>query len=453
MRRRDVEVCVVGAGFAGLAAAKLLVEAGREVAVIEARDRVGGRVWNRELPDRSGVVSVGGTWLGRGQQRMFELCRELGLDTYDQYHAGATLLRIDGTNRRSHGRLPKLSPFALLSLGLALKRLQRMSRRLPLESPWLAPRGAELDGQTLGEWLASRVNVPSSEARALLETTMSLLFCTETREVSLLGSLVLARGGDGFEYYADSRQTETHLVDGGVPELARRMAARLGDALTLSSPVRKITQATEHVDVVSDAVEVRARRVIVATPPVLAARIDYAPVLPAQHAKLLAAYAPGAMIRVVTVYDKPFWRDEGLTGESAAPGSPVPVSIDQTPASGAPGMLSSYAIASHARDLAKLDPAARRTTWLHALAERFGDAALRPIAYSETDWCAEPWSQGAMIGHLPPGVLTSCGAALRKPFGRLRFASSEQATEMHGLMEGAVRSGEREARALLTEPL
>ncbi len=372
---KGCDVCVIGAGFAGLAAAKLLVEAGRDVVVLEARDRVGGRVWNRALPDGT-VVSVGGTWLGVGQHRMFDLCREVGLAAYPQFHDGATLLRIDGENRLSRGRIPKLSWFGLLSVGVALKRLERMARRLPLDHPWAAPRAAELDRRTLGEWISSGLNVPSREARALLDTMMSLFFCTEPSAVSLLGSLVLARGGGGFEYFGDSRQTETHLVDGGVPELANRIAARLGDAVRLSSPVRRVSQTTDHVDVTSDNIEIRARRVIVATPPVLASHIEYDPALPVAHAELLRAYVPGDMIRVVTVYDRPFWREARLTGESAAPGSPVPVTIDQTPRSGSPGVLSSYAVGSAARELAKLGASERRARWLESLAERYGPARL-----------------------------------------------------------------------------
>jgi monoamine oxidase len=96
---------------------------------------------------------------------------------------------------------------------------------------------------------------------------MTTLFCVDPDEVSLLGSLVLARGGGSFEYYVDSTITETHLVDGGVPELANRLAEKLGDAVHLSSPVRRIKQSSAGVTVFSDRLTVDARRVIVATPP------------------------------------------------------------------------------------------------------------------------------------------------------------------------------------------
>ncbi|MGA4878671.1 flavin monoamine oxidase family protein [Streptomyces lydicamycinicus] len=450
MEQLTADVCVVGAGFAGLAAARQLVEAGREVVVLEARDRVGGRVWNRELPDGT-VVSAGGTWLGKGQERMFQLCRELGLEVYPQYDDGDHLVCLDGHNRRHRG-IPKTGPAALATLGWAFLRLNLMARRLPKDAPWQARRARAWDARTLGQWLSHPLNVPSATAHTLLKSTMNLLFCADPAEVSLLGALVLARGGgrSGFGYYTDNRKTESHLVDGGAPELARRMAARLGAAVHLSSPVRRIVQNATDVEVASDAFAVRARRVIVATPPVLAGRILFDPPLPAAHSHLRQRLVPGAIIRVHTQYAEPFWRGQKLSGQTLAPQSPVPITIDQTPRSGEPGVLSSYAFGAGAVRLGGLDPKERRDVWLDALAERFGPEARRPTAYLETDWSEEPWSLGGMVAHFPPGALTNYGSALREPVGRIHWASTESATLMHGLMEGAVRSGERAAREVLT---
>jgi monoamine oxidase len=446
--RRETEVCVVGAGFAGLAAAKRLADSGRQVVVLEARDRVGGRTWNRTLDDGT-VLSVGGTWLGVGQDRMFALCRELGCETYPQYERGQHIIRLDGTNHRYTGMIPRINPLAVVSLGLAFKRLGRMARTLPLDAPWQAKNAKHLDARTLGAWISSRCNIPTVTARQMAGAVMTTLFCSDPAEVSLLGALVLARGGGGFEYYADARNTETHLVEGGVPEVAARMAARLGEAVCLSTPVRQVSQSASHVEIVSDRIVVRARHVIVATPPPLANRIVYEPQLPAMHAHLLRRMMAGSIIRGITVYGEPFWRGDGLSGMSAAPGSPISVSIDQSPRSGTPGILSSYAFGPQALAMAKLTPAERRDIWLRALAERFGPKALSPVGYLETDWTAEPWSLGGMIGVFAPGVLTVSGHTLRQPVGRISWAGTERATAMHGLIEGAVRSGEHAADAVL----
>jgi monoamine oxidase len=209
--------------------------------------------------------------------------------------------------------------------------------------------------------------------------------------------------------------------------------------------VRRISQNASGVEVVSDRLTVDAKRVIVAAPPLLASRIEYDPALPEAQAQLLRRMLSGSVIRGITIYDEPFWRKAGLSGMSVAPDSPLPVALDQSPRSGNPGIISSYIFGPDATRAAALDPAERRDMWLRALAARYGTGALSPRAHHETDWNAEEWSLGGMIGHFAPGVLTNFGHALREPSGRIHWAGTERATEMFGLMEGAVRSGERAA--------
>ena len=421
--------------------------------VLEARDRVGGRTWNRAMPDGLSV-SVGGTWLGVGQDRMFQLSNEVGVDTYEHFSRGDHILRLDGTNMRHEGSsVPKKYLVGLGSYALAIRRLSRMADRLPAERPWDADDADKLDARTLADWLNSRLNVPSSLGRELTHMAMGVLFCTDPAELSVLGALVLARGGHGakrgFEYYTDSKLTETHLLDGDPPAVADRIAAALGEAVHLGQPVRAITDVGDGIEAHTDDLIVAAERVVVATPPALAARLTFEPGLPPAHHHLLMRMVPGAAIRVITTYPEPFWREAGLCGESADPRSPVVITIDQCPKSGTPGVLSSYAFGPPALRLAGMSPTHRRATWLSALVERFGSAAGEPIGYLETDWSAEEWSLGGMISHFPPGTLTSYGSALRAPVGRIHWAGAERATEMHGLIEGAVRSGERAADEVL----
>ena len=437
------DYCVVGAGFAGLAATRRLQDRGQSVTLLEARERAGGRSWNRSAADGT-VVSVGGTWLGKRQDRMFELCTEYGMDVYPQYDTGDTLMHLGGKNVRYQG-VPKIDLFSLASLGLAFWQLDRIVKRMPVNEPWNVSGARDLDSQTLGAFIASRWNIPTNTARKLITTTMTTLFCVDPDEVSLLGSCVLARGNGKFEYYVDNTITETHLVEGGVPELAARMGAKIGADLRFSSPVRRIKQTATGVEVIADNVTVEAKRAIVATPPLLASRIEYDPLLPPVHRQLFRRLLSGAAIRGITIYDEPFWRAEGLSGMTVAPDLPVPVALDQSPRSLNVGILSSYMFGPQAIKGAMMDPAERRDVWLKALAERYGPKALKPRAHLETDWAAEEWSLGGMIAHFAPGVLTSYGPALRKAAGRIHFAGAEHATEMHGLMEGAVRSGEKTA--------
>ena len=416
--------------------------------LIEARDRVGGRVWNRTAADGT-LVSVGGTWLGRRQDRMFELCREFDLDVYPQYEQGDSVLQLDGRNRRYRG-YPKAGLFALASLGLAFWQLDRKVEHLPLDEPWNTHSAKALDAQTLGGWVDSPWHVPSATARKLIRTTMTVLFCVDPDEVSLLGSLVLARGGGSFEYYVE---LHANRDSSGRRRSARACCSHGWEAwerAAASSPVRRIEQSSAGVQVFSDQLTVEGRRVIVAIPPFLASHIDYEPPLPATHIQLPRRMLSGSAIRGITIYDEPFWRSEGLSGMSVAPDLPVPVALDQSPRSGKLGILSSYMFGPQAVRAAALAPVERRHVWLQALATRYGSKALWPRAHMETDWAAEEWSLGGMIAHFAPGVLTNYGRALREPAGRIHWAASEYATEMHGLMEGAVRSGESAAQQVIS---
>ena len=444
----EADVVVIGAGFAGLAAARRLVAADREVILLEARDRVGGRVWNREMSDGT-VVSAGGTWLGNNQDKMFALCREFGMRTYPQFDDGEVLLDLGGRQYRYSGLIPNFGLLHVAALGLALWRLDSLTKRVPAEKPWSTPGAHRLDSLTLGDWMRNPLNVPSKKAQDLLLTAMSTFFCCDPAEVSLLGSMVLAAGAGGFRYYADSKQTETHLIDGGPPELARRLGASLGDRVRLSTPVRAIAQGNGRVFIKTDGTTVEARRAIVATPPAVVGRIEFEPSLPPTLTQLTRRYLPGIAVKTIISYDEPFWRKDGLTGETVAPDSPVPITIDQSPLGGSPGVLTTFGIAPKVIDVLALSAPKRREWWLSEISKRLGPKALSPSAYLETDWSAEPWSLGGMIGHLPPGVLTGYGQAIRQPVGNVHWAATEWATTMHGLMEGAVRSGERSAEEVL----
>ncbi len=290
MEQLDVDTCVVGAGFSGIAAARKLLDEGQEVRLLEARDRVGGRVWNREMADGT-IASVGGTWLGKGNDRLFSLCDELGMHPYPQFEDGEALVRLDGKNHRYKGVIPSVGPFAVASMGLAIFRLDRLTKRVRSDRPWETRGASRLDSLTLASAISNPLTVPSKTARQMLHTAFGMLFCVDPSEVSLLGSMVLATGGGSFQYYIDQKQTETHLVEGGAPELAIRFARPLGDRLHLASPVRKIRYWDGGVEVRSDRVTVHAQRVIVATPPLLASRIEFDPPLPTDYANLLRNYA------------------------------------------------------------------------------------------------------------------------------------------------------------------
>ena len=478
MEQLQADVCVIGAGFAGLAAARQLKKEKKTVIVLEARDRVGGRVWDKTAKDGT-VISVGGTWLGVGQTRMKALVDEVGLSTYPQYigdvDPGAedplniefdlmadSIFRLDGKSERYKGMFVPIGVDALASLGVAFAELDGIAKTLPPDKPWAARHARDLDAQTVAGWISSDENVPVEKAKMMLRASLGLLFSVDLAQVSLLGSMVLARGGDpvGFRYFADAAFTETDLIDGGgPPEVARRLGDALGQSLRKSTPVRRIKHFDDHVEVHGDDVVVRARYVIVTAPPILASRIEYEPALPDDYRMLMEQMPAGVIVRGVTVWETPWWRDRGLSGFSVAPQSPITVSIDQCPkppdelTPPARGILSSYAIGEHAIAIMKMDEESRKKMWVKELTDRFEDPSYGPIPepldHSVTDWAGEEWSCGGMISHFPPGVLTTVGSVLHEPYKRIYWAGTERATAMHGLMEGAVRSGEEAATAVI----
>src|SRR5215469_7603784 len=483
MEYRDVDVCIVGAGFAGLAAARFLLDPKNStnpptVAVLEARDRVGGRVWNRPASDGT-IVSAGGTWIGRNQDRMLDLVKEVGLTVYDQYigdvdpedpddplnpfdHGAECIFRLDGKNHRYKGTFVPIGDEALASLGLGFEQLQAVAKNVNIDKPWETPNAHTLDSQTLGEWIDSPDNVPFEKARMMLRASLTTLFSGDPDAVSLLSSMLLARGGDweehgdGFMYYVDSTITEMWMVDQGAPEIADRMGKALGTALHTTTPVRKIARDDDGVVIYSDAVTVRAKYAIVAAPPVAASQIEYDPPLPTAHSQLLHKMSPGAIWKFITVYDTAFWRDKWMTGQTTAPQSVIPVTVDACPKPlkvGDPppyGELAFFATGKDAVALEQMSPEERKEMLMRELVERFeDDRAGNPRGYLEINWTTEQWTFGGMFGALPPGALTAFGSALHEPVGRIYWAGTERAKAMHGLMEGAVRSGEEIARNVL----
>lgn len=238
-------------------------------------------------------------------------------------------------------------------------------------------------------------------------------------------------------------------VVGGSQLVPLGLAAALGERVRLGQPVRRIDHAVDHVTVHADSVEVAARHAIVAVPPALAARIWYEPALPPGRDQLTQRLPMGSVIKCHAVYDEPFWRADGLTGQATGDRGPVKIVFDNSPPSGAPGVLLAFLEAAHARTLGRLPADERRAAVLASLAEFFGPRAATPIDYVDLDWSAEEWTRGCYGAHFPTGVWTQFGLALRTPVGRLHWAGTETASVWNGYMDGAAQSGERAAGEVL----
>ncbi|MGY1895036.1 flavin monoamine oxidase family protein [Nocardia gipuzkoensis] len=444
----DVDFCVIGGGFAGLTAALRLRQMGRSVALLEARDRLGGRTFTEVREDGS-WIDRGGAWIGPGQDRIQALMTEFGVPSYKQYTDGEAMMVVDGKQHRYTGTIPwTMSPWAAMNLGAVFLELGHMCKSVPLEAPWAAKKADKWDQVSLAHWLES--NILSKPAHDLLETAIAGCYTSAASEVSLLFVLyqMASGGGPSFVLGVKDAAQDARPV-GGMGAIYRPMAAELGDSIHLSQPVRCIHQDADGVRVRAEDLTVRARRAIVAVPLAIADKISYKPMLPVDRSFLHQRMPSGSIIKTSVVYDEPFWRGDGLSGQSAAPGSPATITIDACTDTGRPGVLCVIIEGPIARHVGRLDDAERRGAVLGALVERFGRKAGSPVDYIEQDWSAERYSGGGMLSHAPTGVLTQFGHALREPCGRIHWAGTESSAVMCGWIDGAVRSGERAASEVL----
>jgi monoamine oxidase len=438
-----VETVVVGAGLAGLVAARDLTAAGHSVAVLEARDRVGGRTLNHELADGS-VVELGGQWVGPTQDRVLALAEELGVGLFPTYEEGHNLLGLDGEAIRWADETYGLTGTDLADVADVQSRLEDLAETVDLESPWATPDAAALDRQTFDTWLSAncqtevglrfwRVLCPAIISASASHTSL-LHFLFYTKSGGMIDRLVATGGG----------AQESRIV-GGSQLLATTLADRLGDVVRLDHAVRSIAQDAEGVRVDHGHGTLAADRVVVALPPTLAGRIGYSPSLPPRRDQLTQQMPMGWVIKFQVAYPEPFWRQDGLSGFVIDLDDELSVIFDNSPQDLRCGVLLGFLEGEAGRRGSEMEPDARRRLVLDRLAWFFGEPARSPTEFVERDWAAEEWSRGAYGGRLLPGGWTQYGPALRSRIGRVHFAGSETSPVWNGYMDGAVRSGERVA--------
>jgi monoamine oxidase len=447
-RSHEADLVVVGAGLAGLSAAREAVASGASVMVVEARDRVGGRVLNHDIGGGA-VVELGGQWIGPTQDRLAALAGELGVETFPTHDEGENVIDYAGSLRRYTGTIPRINPRVLLDVQRAQHKLNRLARRVPLEAPWRASDAARLDAQTAATWM--RRNLVTRAGRALLALGIEAVWAAEPEEMSLLHVLFYIRSAGSLEILFDTGGgAQQDRFVGGSQLVPLRLAERLGgERLVLGAPVRRIEHGPDGVAIHADGTLARGRRAIVALAPTLAGRIAYDPPLPGYRDQLTQRMPLGTVGKCMAIYDEPFWRAEGLSGQATSDTGPVKLTYDNSPPGGAPGVLLGFLEGRHARELGRLPADERRSAVLDCFVRLFGPRAGRPDAYVEQLWAEEEWSRGCYGCHMPTGAWTSYGPALREPIGPLHWAGAECATVWNGYMDGAVRSGQQAAREAL----
>jgi monoamine oxidase len=451
----SVDVVVVGAGISGLVAAREVADAGRSVLVVEARDRVGGRVVNHTLANGS-VIESGGAFIGPTQDHIAALAAELKVPTFKEYVDGQSTY-VSSTLGKQHyqGTVPP-DPTILPDAAKLQTQMDQMAAGIDVAAPWDHPNAVAWDTMTFEQWL--RDNTVNKAVINLILCWTQPGFGADCSELSLLFVLwYLACSGNEsnkgtFERNSDTQNgAQDSRFVGGSGLIPARLARLLGSRVALGAAVSSIAQSGGTVTVTTTRGVVTAKRVIVACPPPLVQDIAFSPALPMRRQQLLKRMDMGELMKCDAVYTTPFWRDAGLNGFGISDSGAVRAAFDNSPSDAACGVLLAFVGGGTWRDYGLRSKAARRTAVLQGFASMFGDQALHPTEYVEHDWNTEPWTRGAPVAIMAPGTLSVLGPAIRVPHGSVHWAGTETSTYWTGYMDGAVRAGERAAKEVLAK--
>ena len=448
---READVIIVGAGLSGMIAARRVLDAGLKPLVLEADDRVGGRILTEEvLP---GVpVELGAQWLGDTHERMFRLAAELGVETFAQYDKGETSYELAGSGVLRENEFQARFASESKELERVLRRLDVLATEVPVEAPWQAPRAIEWDAITAGAWYDAQGL--SQVARTLLEICTVGILAVPTAEVSFLHLLfTIQTCGVTSELFAESEGgAQTTRIIGGTNEIPRRLAALIADHIVLDVPVQLIEHTADSVTVhCRGGLVARGRRVIVAISPTLAGRIMYDPPLPGVRDQLTQRLPNGSAMKAFFIYDEPFWRNDGFNGQLISDIGPARMSNDTCIPGDEHGVILLFLEGDQARTYGRIPEAQRREALTQELVRHFGSAAANPEFYIDGEWSERQWTRGCYNANHGPHVWTTYGPALTAPIGVIHWASTDTATYWSAYMEGAVDAGERAAQAVIGE--
>ncbi len=441
------DVIIVGAGYAGLSAARDLLKAGKTIKILEARDRVGGRVFTQQFEGY--YLDMGGTWVGPSQDRIYNLLKELNIETFKTYDFGKSTLLFNGRLKNYKGIIPPLPIAALLSLNSAIKKINKLSKNIDLLAPWLSTEAQKWDAQTISTWMDSQIN--SKVAKGFFKIAVEAIWAADPAEISMLHALFYTKSGRDFDTLINVKNgAQEERILGGAQKAALEMAKSFPQkTISLNSPVIQITQGDNEVIVKTKAELFIAKKVIVAIPPTLCNKINFEPKLSANRNQLTQRMPMGSVWKCYAVYDKPFWRENELNGLATSDTGFVSVTFDNSPKDASKGILMGFVLANKARKFSTLNEKERKKAVLLQFTNFFGIKASNPEFYIDKSWAEEEYSGGCYAGYMPTGVWTSLGENLRIPCGHIHWAGTETSDIWNGYIDGAVRSGERVAKEII----
>ncbi|MFJ6077368.1 flavin monoamine oxidase family protein [Pseudarthrobacter sp. NPDC092419] len=437
------DVVVVGAGPSGLTAARELRRAGLTVAVLEARDRVGGRTWTDTVD--GAVLEIGGQWVSPDQTALLELLDELGLETYPRYRRGESIyIGADGIPVRYAGGSFPVDPATAVEMARLTGLLDALAAEIGAAEPWAHPKARELDTISFHQWL--RAQSDSEEACNNIGLFVAGGMLTKpAHSFSALQAVLMAASAGSFSHLTDEDFILDRRVVGGMQQVSLLQAEELADDVVLDSPVRTIRWGggdSAGVTVMSDRATVNARFVIMAVPPNLYSRVSFDPPLPRRQHQMHQHQSLGLVIKVHAVYRTPFWRNSGLSGTCFGAGSLVQEVYDNTNHGDARGTLVGFVSDEKADAVFELGADERKGAILASIAGFLGAEALEPEVYYESDWASEEWTRGAYASSYDLGGLHRYGKDQLAPVGPIYWCSSDLAAEGYQHVDGAIRMGQ-----------
>ncbi|WP_304481854.1 NAD(P)/FAD-dependent oxidoreductase [Cryobacterium sp. M25] len=443
------DIVIIGAGASGLTAATELRKAGLTVAVLEARDRVGGRLHTDDI--NGAMLEIGGQWVSPDQDALKETIAELGLETFARYREGESVyINAAGERTRFEGEIFPVSADTEREMVALIATLDELVDQMDPDRPWAHPRAVELDQISFRRWLEQETD--DQEARDNISLFIAGAMLTKPAHAfSTLQALLMAASAGSFSNLVDADFILDERVVGGLQRVPILLAENLGDDVFLGQPARTVRWGDAGVSVLTDDLEVRARRVIVAVPPVLYTRISFDPPLPRRQQMMHQHLSMGFVIKVHAVYETPFWREDGLSGTAFSPYELSHEAYDNTNFNDPRGTLVGFVSDEAADGVFTVSAEERKQRILTSLSHYFGEKALTPVVYYESDWGTEEWTRGAYAASFDLGGLARFGADLRTPVGPILFSCSDLAGKGYQHVDGAIRMGRATAAEIVAE--
>ena len=430
-------VVVVGAGFGGLACAFELTAAGYETVVLEARDRVGGRVHTLTNLVPGKTVEAGGEFVGSNHPTWLAYAKRFGFALVDvpETRDLASPVVLEGK------RLSKLGVIALFQqIEGVYAAMTEAARPIDADVPWSSPGARALDDLSVSAWLDRQAMAPLP--RRAIEAEFLSYSGVPTKQESFLGMLAVIQGGGLEKYWTEN---EAYHCTGGNQQLARRLVEGIGaERVHLQTPVARIAVADSGVRVTGqDGKTYEADDVVLAAPPSTWGAIEFEPALP-------PALRPqmGKNAKFLVAVRDAFWSRADLPPTSMSDG---PIGFTWSATAGQTGgpeqVMVAFAGGAAAEDLCRMKPEDRERVLRKEVGERYADFTENIVRSQFVDWPDQKWTRGSYSTPAPGQVMRE-GPILAGGLGRLHFAGEHACLKFVGFMEGALNSGATVARRL-----